>query len=78
MGGHVTILWEERMKRILGMLVGVGFIAMVFYSFNVSRAGWAANQSDVGFWWAVIGGFLTVAAVGAIVGTWVHSQPDQR
>ena len=66
------------MKRILGMLVGVGYFGMVAYAFNVSRTGTVAGHSDVGFWWMVIAVFLTIAAVGAIVGTWLHTQPDQR
>jgi hypothetical protein len=66
------------MNRILGMLIGVGYFGMVFYAFNVAQAGWAADQPDVGFWWFVIAGFLTVAAVGAIYGTWIHTRPNQR
>jgi hypothetical protein len=66
------------MNRILGMLVGVGYFGMVIYAFRVSQAGWAAGQSDVGLWWAVVGAFLTVAAVGAIAGTWIHTRADQR
>ncbi len=66
------------MNRIIGMGIGVAYFGMVFYAFNVSRAGWAANESDVGFWWAVIAGLLSIAAVGAIAGTWIHTQPDQR
>ena len=66
------------MKRIIGMGVGVAYFGMVAYAFGVSRAGWAASQPDVGFWWAVIAAFLTIAAVGAIVGTWIHTQPDHR
>ena len=66
------------MKRILGMLVGVGYFGMVAYAFNVSRTGSAAGHSDVGFWWMVIAVFLTIAALAAIVGTWLHTQPDQR
>lgn len=66
------------MNRILGMLVGVGFVAMVVHAYGVSRAGWAADQADVGFWWAVIAGLLAIATVAVFAGTWIHTQPDRR
>ena len=34
--------------------------------------------TDVGFWWTVIAVLLAIAATGALVGTWIHTQPGQR
>lgn len=66
------------MKRIIGMLIGVGYLGIVSYTFRVSRAGWEAGHPDIGFWWAVISGFLTIAALAAFIGTWIHTQPQQH
>ena len=62
------------MGRIFGMAVGVIWIVFVFISFSRSAAGWNAGQTDIGFWWAVIGSLLTLAAGSAFVGTWIHTR----
>jgi hypothetical protein len=63
------------MTRVLGMLAGVGILVMAGFTFQDSSAGWAGGHSDIGFWWAVITVFLTIAGLGAIIGTWMHTQP---
>jgi len=61
------------MSRIFGFLVGALWVVMALGAFRRSMAGWAADQTDIGFWWAVIGSFLAIAATGAFVGTWLHT-----
>ena len=62
------------MKRILGMGVGVIYVGIAFSAFSRARAGWDAGHSDLGFWWTVIATFLTIAALSALIGTWIHTQ----
>ena len=62
------------MKRIFGMGVGVLYFVLAFGAFSRARAGWAADMSDIGVWWTVIATFLTVAALAALGGTWIHTQ----
>ena len=62
------------MKRILGMGVGLVYFGIAFGAFTRARAGWAAGHADIGFWWTVVATFLAIAAVGALVGTWIHTQ----
>ena len=57
------------------MGVGVIWLGMAFGAFRVSSAGWADGHSDLGFWWTVIAGLLTIAGLGALIGTWIHTQP---
>jgi hypothetical protein len=57
------------------MGVGVLYFGIAFGAYSRASAGWAAGHSDVGFWWTIIAAFLTIAAVGALVGTWIHTQP---
>lgn len=61
------------MARIMGIGIGVVWLGLAFAAFQRSQAGWDAGFSDVGFWWAVITAFLTIAALSAIVGTWLHT-----
>jgi len=66
------------MARIFGFLVGIVWLGLAFGAFRRSMAGWNAAQSDIGFWWTVIGSLLTIAAVGALVGTWIHTRQASR
>ena len=63
------------MNRIIGMAIGVIWLGMAFISLTRANDGWATGYEDVGFWWTVIAVILTIAATGAIVGTWIHTQP---
>ncbi len=65
------------MTRVLGVLAGVGILVMAGFTFQDSAAGWADGHSDIGFWWAVITVLLTIAGVGTIIGTWIHTQPTE-
>jgi hypothetical protein len=64
------------MGRIFGFLVGIVWLVFASVAFRNSSAGWGADATDLGFWWAVIGVFLTLAAGGALVGTWLHTRPQ--
>ena len=63
------------MRRIFGMGVGVVWRGMAFGAVRGSSAGWADGHSDLGFWWTVIVGLLAIAGLGAMIGTWIHTQP---
>lgn len=63
------------MARIFGIGVGLVWAGFAFYAFQQSSAGWAQGHTDIGFWWAVIGAFLAIASVGAVVGTLIHTRP---
>ena len=62
------------MKRILGMSVGVIYLAIAVGALTRASDGWATGYSDIGFWWTVIAVLLTIAALGASIGTWIHTQ----
>lgn len=64
------------MNRIFGYLVGIVWLGLAYLAFQNASAGRAAGQEDVGFWWTVITGLLTIAALGALVGTTLHSRGD--
>ncbi|MDE3003787.1 MAG: hypothetical protein OXU33_07160 [Gemmatimonadota bacterium] len=66
------------MKRILGMGVGVVYLGIAFGALNRASAGWETGYSDIGFWWTVIAVLLTIAACGALIGTWIHTQEGSR
>ena len=55
------------MKRIIGMAIGLGYFGIVFYTLGISRQGWADGNPDIGFWWAVVTGFLAIAGVAALL-----------
>ncbi len=65
------------MARVLGVLAGLGILALAGAAFQDSRAGWADGHSDIGFWWAVITALLTIGGLGAIIGTWIHTRPTE-
>lgn len=62
------------MARIFGFAVGAVWIVFVFVAFSRSAEGWNAGNTDIGFWWAVIGTLLAGAAVAAFLGTWIHTR----
>ncbi len=62
------------MKRILGMGVGVVYLGIAFGALTRANNGWSTGYSDIGFWWTVIAVLLTIAALGALIGTWIHTQ----
>ncbi len=65
------------MARIFGILVGALWASFAYYAISRSADGWAAGHTDLGFWWAVIAGFLSIAAAAAVVGTWIHTRAER-
>jgi len=65
------------MKRIIGMGVGVAYLGLAFVAVQKAGAGWSTGYEDLGFWWTVIAVILTIAAGGALVGTWLHTRGSQ-
>lgn len=63
------------MKRILGLTVGIVWLFMAGLAFRESAGGWATDHIDIGFWYAVIGAFMSIAGLGAIIGTIIHTRP---
>ena len=59
------------------MGVGVVWLGMAFLGFLNGGAGWDAGHSDLGFWWTVIAGLLAITGLGALIGTWIHTQPRE-
>lgn len=62
------------MKKVLGFLAGLFLLSLAAGAARTASIGWGGGHSDVGFWWTVIAGFLTIAALGALVGTAIHSR----
>ncbi|MEJ2204720.1 MAG: hypothetical protein P8170_11460 [Gemmatimonadota bacterium] len=65
------------MKHYAGLIIGVVYLLVAMGAFKVSITGWAEGHSDLGFWWTVIGGLLTIAGLGALIGTWIHAWSDE-
>ncbi len=65
------------MKRIIGMGVGVAYFGLAFVALRKASAGWATGFEDLGFWWTVIAVILTIAACGALGGTWLHTRETE-
>ncbi len=66
------------MNRILGIVAGVVIGILAFRAFQNAADGWGAGHSDIGLWYAIIAGFLMIAAVAAIVGTILHTRVPER
>lgn len=64
------------MNRIIGIVICLGVGVLAAIAFQTASTGSAEGHPDVGFWWTIIGLFLTVAAVGGIIGTWIHTRQD--
>ena len=62
------------MKKALGFLAGLVLLALAAGAARTASLGWGGGHTDVGFWWTVIAGFLTIAGLGALVGTVIHSR----
>jgi hypothetical protein len=65
------------MKLIIGVLIAAAYAVLSGLAFRASQGGWAQGQSDLGFWWAVIGTLLGIAGTGALIGTWKHTRTAQ-
>ena len=65
------------MKRYAGLVIGVIYLLIAMGAFKSGLTGWGAGHADLGFWWTVIGCLLTIAGLGALLGTWVHAWSDE-
>lgn len=66
------------MKRIIGMGIGIVYLGIAYGAYTRAAAGWDTGYGDVGLWWTVIAIILTIAAGGALIGTWIHTQQADR
>jgi len=57
------------------MMAGAGILVLAGFAWGDSASGWSAGNTDIGFWWSVIATFLTIAGLGTVIGTWLHTQP---
>ncbi len=62
------------MKFLIGIVIGIVYAVLVALAFTTSAGAWQAGNSDLGFWWAVIGSILAIAGSGAVVGSWIHTR----
>ena len=60
------------------MGVGVLYLVIAFGAYSRASTGWEEGHPDIGFWWTVIAVLLTIAALGALIGTWIHTQGTGR
>ena len=65
------------MKRIIGFAVGILYLVIASGAYRKSASGWDAGHADLGFWWMIIALLLTIAALGALIGTWIHTRAPQ-
>jgi hypothetical protein len=65
------------MKRIIGWGVGVFYLVIAAAVFRYAMAGRADGHGEIGFWFSVVGTLLSIAALGAFIGTWIHTQPKK-
>jgi hypothetical protein len=66
------------MKQYAGLVIGTFYLLIAMGAFKNGIEGWHAGHSDLGVWWTVIGGLLTIAGFGALIGTWIHGWSEQR
>lgn len=69
---------EHEMKRIVGMGLGVVYFVIAFGAWRRASAGWEQGFTDIGFWWTVVVALLVIAALAALIGTWIHTQDTGR
>jgi len=60
------------------MGLGILYLGIAFGAYREASAGWEAGFSDLGVWWTVVAALLTIAALGALIGTWIHTQGSGR
>ena len=62
------------MKKALGFFAGLVLLALAAGAARTASLGWGGGHTDIGFWWTVIASFLTIAGLGALVGTVIHTR----
>ena len=61
------------MKRVIGIVIGIAYLGIAAFTLKYSTGSWQAGHADIGVWFSVIAGFLVIAGLGAIIGTWLHT-----
>lgn len=62
------------MSRAFGFGVGLVWLGFAFAALQAAGEGWDSGYSELGFWWTVVAVLLATAGVGALIGTWIHTQ----
>ena len=65
------------MKRIVGIVIAVLYAVLAGLAFGNSTGSWGAGNADLGFWWSVIACLLAIAGTGALLGSWIHTRPQE-
>lgn len=65
------------MKRIVGFVIGVVWLGLAFLALRRALGGWERGWDDVGLWWAIIATLLAIAAMSALIGTWLHTRTGE-
>ncbi len=65
------------MKRVIGIAIGIAFLGIAAFTLNYSTTNWRAGHADIGVWFTVIAGFLAIAGLAAIIGTWLHTSETE-
>ncbi len=63
------------MKFWVGMLIGIGWLFMANVTYGKAASGATTGHPDQAFWWGVVTALLTIAAVGVLWGTHLHTRP---
>ena len=66
----------KSVELAFGMGVGLAWLGMAAGAYRSASAGWNAGHSDLGFWWTVIAGLLAIGGLSAMIGTWLHTRPN--
>lgn len=56
-----------------GLVIGLLWLAMAFVTLASSIRGYGNARSDWGLGWGLVGFFLLVGGLSALVGTWWHN-----
>ncbi|MCH7562887.1 MAG: hypothetical protein IH968_03585 [Gemmatimonadetes bacterium] len=65
------------MKRVIGIAIGIAYLGIAAFTLSYSTGSWRAGHADIGVWFTVIAGFLAIAGLGAIIGTWLHTSESK-
>ncbi len=66
------------MKALFGLPFFVLWLVFAFIAFRYASAGWSNDHPDLGLWWAIIASLLAIAAVGALIGGYLHNRYHRR
>lgn len=61
-----------------GFIIGLLWLAMALATLWSALQGYGNDRSDWGLGWGLVGAFLLVAGLSALVGTWWHNSRVTR